>query len=62
MGDFLELGEDGGVELGDAMAVDVAPEGADAVDVATAFGVDGVHAGGGEFDDDGVGFFDPGFP
>ena len=44
VGDFFELGLDGVVDFGDLMAVDVAPEGGDAVEVAAAVGVDEVHA------------------
>ena len=44
MGDLVELISDGLVDLRDLVAVDVAPEAGDAVDVAVAFGVDQVKA------------------
>ncbi len=44
MGDAVELGADGGVDVGVAVAVDVAPERRDAVDVAVAVRVDQVGA------------------
>ena len=44
MCDFVELIADGLVDLRDLVAVDVAPEAGDAVDVAVAVGVDEVEA------------------
>lgn len=47
MGDFFELGADGGVDLGDAVAVDVAPEAGNAVEIAAAIGINEMKALGG---------------
>ncbi len=55
MGDLVELIADGLVDLGDAVAVDVAPEAGDAVDVAFAGGVDEVKALGPVDDQRGLG-------
>jgi hypothetical protein len=46
MGDAVELGADGIVDLGDAVAVDVAPETADAVEIFSAIGINQIHSGG----------------
>lgn len=54
MGDAVELIADGLIDLGDAVAVDVAPEAGDAVDVAVFLGVDEVDAFG-VVDDEGRG-------
>src|SRR5262249_53537778 len=52
VGDPVELGAEGLVQLGDAVAVDVAPEGGDAVEVLVAVEVD-EEAAGGLCDDEG---------
>ncbi len=54
VGHLVELAADGLVDAGVAMAVDVAPEGADAIEVAAAVGVEEVDALA-AFDDQGVG-------
>ena len=59
VGDLRELVGDGGVEFGDVVAVDVAPDGRGAVDIAAAEGVDEEFIWG-ALDDDEVLGLDPG--
>ena len=59
MGDLLKLGGYGGVEFGDVVAVDVAPEGGNGIDIAAALGVDEEFVVA-AFDDEDVFVFAPG--